>query len=352
MKHANIAIFVPHVGCPNQCSFCNQRTISGQQAVPTGEDAAAICAAALTQCKRDAEIAFLGGSFTAVPRDYMLELLQAVQPFLGEEKFRGIRISTRPDAINEEILQLLLQYQVTSIELGVQSMNDEILRKNRRGHTVAQVKQAVSLIRNYPFELGLQFMPGLYGDSEESIRATAVDIADLQPDTVRIYPTLVLAGTELADWYRAGYYEPLTLEQAVELCADMLLLFEERHIRVIRMGLHASVSMEEQLIAGPYHPAFRELCESRIFYREALSQLQNREKAKAYHLLTAPAALSKMSGQGGENLRQLREQGWNIKIKPDSTLSGREILLREFIQKGKRRGSEEDAVKIIADPGL
>ncbi|MBQ8598798.1 MAG: radical SAM protein [Oscillospiraceae bacterium] len=352
MKHANIAVFVPHVGCPNQCSFCNQKTISGQQSAPTGEDAAAICKAALTHCKRDAEIAFFGGSFTAIPRDYMLELLQAVQPFIGEGKFRGIRISTRPDAINEEILQLLQRYHVTSIELGVQSMDDEILRKNRRGHTAAHVKQAVVLIRNYPFELGLQFMPGLCGDTEESIRETAETIADLQPDTVRIYPTLVLQGTELADWYKTGRYEPLTLEKAVELCADLLLFFEERQIRVIRVGLHASEGMEGQLLAGPYHPAFRELCESRIFYRNALAQLQNKEKTKAYHLFTAPAALSKMNGQNGENLRKLRERGWNIKIKPDSACSGREIIIREFTKERKRRDSEEYAVKSIADPGL
>ncbi len=337
MKHANLSIFVPHVGCPNQCSFCNQRSISGQQTAPSGAAAAAICKEALQHSPTGAEIAFFGGSFTAIPWEYMLELLEAVQPYIGVGKFRGIRISTRPDAIDKEILLLLERYQVRSIELGVQSMDDEILRLNRRGHTASDVINAVRSIRQHSFELGLQFMPGLFGDNEESIRSTAAAIADLQPDTVRIYPTLVLEGTELADLYRSGLYAPLTLEQAVELSADFIELFEERNIRVIRMGLHAAETMEAQLLAGPYHPAFRELCESQLFYKKALSELADKDKTKAYHLFTAPSALSKMIGQKGSNLQKLQEQGWNIKIKPDNSLSGREIIIKEFIREGQKQ---------------
>ncbi len=339
MKQANISIFVPHVGCPNQCSFCNQRHISGQEAPPTPAAAAAVCAEALAQGKdhSNSEIAFFGGSFTAIERSYMTALLKVVQPFLGAGKFRGIRISTRPDAISRDILELLLAYHVTSIELGVQSMNDEVLRLNRRGHTGEQVREAVALIRQYPFELGLQFMPGLDGDTPSTMEQTAAEIAALRPDTVRIYPTLVLEGTELADRYRRGDYRPLSLEEAVDISARWLLTFEEQGIRVIRMGLHASVTMEQQLIAGPYHPAFRELCESRILYDKAFALLEQADKNKAYHLRCAPAALSKVHGQGGENLRKLRQQGYNIKVKPLERLSDRALLLEEFT-KTTRKG--------------
>ncbi len=336
-KHANISIFIPHAGCPNQCSFCNQRHISGQQTPPTAEDAAKICQEALSQGKdfSSGEIAFFGGSFTAIDRTYMKALLQAVQPYVGAGKFSGIRISTRPDAIDREVLELLLEHRVTSIELGVQSMDDEILRLNRRGHTAAHVEEAVALIRNYPFELGLQFMPGLLGDTPESIRRTAVAIADLQPDTVRIYPTLVLENTELARLWKAGEYEPLSLDQAVKLSAECIRLFEERGIRIIRAGLHASETMEAQLLAGPYHPAFRELCESRLYYENALSVLKGKDKSKQYHLYTAPEALSKTIGQQGENLRKLREQGYNIKIKPLAGLANRQLTVTEFLKEGR-----------------
>ncbi len=332
MKQSNISIFVPHVGCPNQCSFCNQRHISGQEQPPSPEDAAAICENALKQCKdhSSSEIAFFGGSFTAIEPSYMLALLEAVQPYLGPGKFRGIRISTRPDAITRPILELLFSKGVTSIELGVQSMDDCILSQNRRGHTAAHVREAVALIRQYPFELGLQFMPGLYGDSPATMGQTAAEILSLRPDTVRIYPTLVLEGTELADLYRQGRYSPLTLEEAVAFTAPWLERFEAAGIRVIRAGLHASAAMEQQLIAGPYHPAFRELCESRLFYNKALLLLQNSENNKKYHLLCAPTALSKMNGQGGENLKKLTEQGYNIRVKPEPSLQGRELLLREY----------------------
>lgn len=336
-KHANISIFVPHAGCPNQCSFCNQRHISGQQTPPTPQDAADLCQQALKQGKdfSTTEIAFFGGSFTAIDRQEMLALLRVVQPYIGEGKCKGIRISTRPDAIDEEVLEILRQYHVTAIELGVQSMNDEILAMNRRGHTAADVEKAVALIRKDPFELGLQFMPGLYGDTIQTMTETAEKIAALQPDTVRIYPTLVLEHTELADLWKVGAYSPLTIEKAAALCADFISLFEKKNIRVIRVGLHASETMESQLLAGPYHPAFRELCESEIYYKNACSVLEGKDKSKAYHLFTAPEALSKTIGQGGENLRRLREAGYNIKIKPMSGLSDRQLTVTEFTKEGR-----------------
>ena len=338
MKHANIAIFVPHAGCPNQCSFCNQRTISGQQQAPSGEEAAALCREALKQrgkAAQNTEIAFFGGSFTAIDRDYMLELLQAVQPFLGKDGLAGIRISTRPDAIDHTVLRMLQDFGVTAIELGVQSMDNRILNLNHRGHTVEDVEQAVALIRQYPFELGLQFMPGLYGDSKESMWATAKAIAALRPDTVRIYPTLVLKGTELACLYQKGLYKPLELEEAVELAASFLDLFEKQGIRVIRMGLHAALSVEKELLAGPYHPAFRELCESRLYYRQALSELEHREQSAKYHLFVRPSDLSKMVGQNRENLQKLKNQGYNIKVKPLPGMEARQFVIQTVEEEGR-----------------
>ncbi len=336
MKHANISIFIPHEGCPHQCSFCNQRSITGKQKAPSGAEAAVLCKEALQHSPQGAEIAFFGGSFTAIPKEYMVELLTAVQPYIAEEKFHGIRISTRPDAISEDILRLLESYHVTSIELGVQSLDNNILQMNRRGHTASDVENAVKLIRRHSFELGLQFMPGLYGDTEESILSTAKAIVELKPDTVRIYPTLVLEGTELAELYSTGAYTPLTLVRAIELSATCMELFEEHKIRVIRVGLHAAETMEAQLLAGPYHPAFRELCESFLFYKKALAELSGRDQNKAYHLFTAPKALSQMIGQNRNNLEKLKKQGWNIKIKADDTLSGRDIIIKEFIREGQK----------------
>lgn len=183
MKHSNISVFVPHVGCPHKCSFCDQRTISGAQSLPRGNYVRQVCEQALREVRspEDTEIAFFGGSFTAVPRDYMLELLEAAREYVGEGKFRGIRCSTRPDCISTEVLELLKGFGVTAIELGAQSMKDEVLAANERGHTAQDVVNASRLIKDYGFELGLQMMTGLYKSSLADDMETARKIADLAP---------------------------------------------------------------------------------------------------------------------------------------------------------------------------
>lgn len=218
MKHSNIAFFVPHVGCPHTCSFCNQRSISGTTVLPTARDIEKGCRQALTEItdREHTEIAFFGGSFTAIPRDYMLSLLKAAEPFCQEGMFSGIRISTRPDCISREMLELLREHHVTAIELGVQSLNDCVLALNERGHTAADVANAVPLIKAYGFSLGLQMMTGLYGDSKESTYRTAEKIIAYRPDTVRIYPTVVIKGTKLCEWYESGVYLPPTLAESVD----------------------------------------------------------------------------------------------------------------------------------------
>ena len=314
MAHANVAVFIPHLGCPHQCSFCNQRSITGRQRAPLPEEVAGAAGsgalmAARSNGKTEREFAFFGGSFTAVPRAYMLALLQAVQPYLQSGAYNGIRISTRPDAVDAEILALLKQYGVTAIELGAQSMQDGVLRRNGRGHTARQVAEAAERISAAGFSLGLQMMTGLDGDTPAGCRETAVRLAALEPETMRLYPAIVMEGTELARRWRAGMYEPMSLECAVNLCADLLDFFEQRQIRVIRLGLHASPELERDRLAGPWHPAFRELCESRRL-RKQMDQLLRTVRRGPVVFQVNPRSRSKAVGQKKSNVQYLQAMGY------------------------------------------
>lgn len=320
LKHSNISIFVPHIGCPNKCSFCNQRYITGACKGPGADDVGAAVFAAENSKSYDpatTEIAFFGGSFTAINRNYMTDLLEAAAVFVRSGRVKGIRISTRPDAIDEEILEILKGYGVTSIELGAQSMNDRVLKMNNRGHTAKDVEKASELIRRHGFELGLQMMTGLYGDSDSSAVKTAERLIALKPDTVRIYPTIVLKDTDLAALYADNIYKPQLLGDAVRLAAELYTRFEESGIRVIRLGLH---SIEEKAyIAGPWHPAFSELCQSQIMLKGVLKSLT--EKGD-YIIYAAPGNISKMIGQKRKNLIFLSGKGYNCRVKEDKSLSG------------------------------
>ena len=320
MKHANIAIFVPHNGCPNTCAFCNQRTISGEQKQPSADDVRRAAERALETLGDEAkngEIAFFGGSFTAIERSYMISLLSAAAPYVQSGRIGGIRCSTRPDCIDSEVLEILKGYGVTAIELGAQSMDDRVLQMNQRGHTAQDVRDAAALIKQYGIELGLQMMTGLYGDSDEGALYTARELAALKPATVRIYPTVVLRGTRLAELYEAGEYIPQDVEGAVNICASLLTFFEERGIAVIRLGLHASRDVENEQVAGAYHPAMRELCESRIFLEKAATLLKEKTPAGQdgqIILQVNPSDISKMAGQRRSNIEQLLRMGYNVKI--------------------------------------
>lgn len=269
------------------------------------------------------EIAFFGGSFTAIDRDDMISLLDATSPFI--DRFQGIRISTRPDCIDDEILALLKKYRVTTIELGAQSMSDEVLAANDRGHTAGDVRRASEMIKNYGFDLGLQMMTGLYKSTPDSDLQTANEFISLQPSCVRIYPTIVMRGTRLGDLYESGDYQPQTLEEAVAQCSRLIRLFEENDVRVIRVGLHDSQSLKENRLAGPYHPAFKELCESRIMLDKAVSLLRQKDSGK-YTLRVSPQCRSKMTGNKKSNLLALKELGYEIQITEDDRLSYLEVL--------------------------
>ncbi len=317
---------------PHQCSFCDQRVISETKLPPTPQTVSKTCAEAYTAFsvarRQNTEIAFFGGSFTAIDPATMIAYLEAAAPFCKKDGFSGIRISTRPDAITDEILQILQRYGVTAIELGVQSLDDTVLALNKRGHTVADVEQAVRAIHQYGFSLGLQMMTGLYGDSKESVYKTAEQIVSFHPDTVRIYPTVVLRNTQLGRLYQAGVYTPFDLDESVALAADLILLFEQAGIRVIRVGLHASAELEQNYLAGGYHPAFRELCEGEIFYRILDAKLKSCGLTRA-QVAVSPQAVSKLVGQNRCNLRRLEQNGYRITVTTDSRLTGRTIMIKE-----------------------
>ncbi|WP_195985259.1 radical SAM protein [Clostridium sp. D33t1_170424_F3] len=331
MKHANVALFVPHNGCPHQCSFCNQRSITGRQNQPTAQDVIEAVQTAQKSLKdtQNVEIAFFGGSFTAIERGYMISLLEAAAPYVGRNGgFAGIRISTRPDAIDEETLSLLKRYGVSSIELGAQSMDDRVLSCNRRGHTSAQVEKASAQIRAYGFSLGLQMMTGLYGDTPAGAMDTARRLAALKPDTIRIYPTIVMRGTELEALYQRGAYLPMELEEAVSLCAELLDFFEGEQIRVIRLGLHSTPELGRDRLAGPWHPAFRELCESQRFYNKVYKYLQdNIDLESTIEIKVNPKDISKALGQKKKNVAMLMQMGYSVRFVQDAQVSLGQFLI-------------------------
>lgn len=320
MKHVNVGLFVPHNGCPHQCTFCNQRAISGQskQVTPSDVDEA-VKIAMNNPDSRGGEIAFFGGSFTAIDRDVMVGLLKSAYKYVENGSFKGIRCSTRPDAIDDEICRILKLYGVTAVELGAQSMSDEVLRLNRRGHTSQDVINASEMLKSYGFELGLQMMTGLYGSTDEDSIETAKKIIALKPATVRIYPTVVLENTELAELYKSGKYQPETVDSAAELCAKLLLMFNEADITVIRTGLHSGGGVEGEYLAGAYHPAFKELGEGKIYINKAIEYIkENKIPQGKIIIYVARDAISKMTGQKRCNILKLKEMGYDAKITADS----------------------------------
>ena len=275
----------------------------------------------------NAEIAFFGGSFTAIDRGYMLELLKAAHPFVQEGKVKGIRISTRPDCITPEILDILKQYGVTAIELGAQSMVDEVLEANERGHCASDAVNASALIRLYGFELGLQMMTGLYKSSPERDMETMRRIIGISPDTVRIYPTVVLKGTALAEIMKPEDY--ISLDEMAQLCAGMLLEFHKAGIRVIKCGLHASEFVEHDMVGGYYHPAFREICESYI-YRRKMEECLKENGITSGRAVFAVCTKGISPGYGHKkmNSEYFRKKGLDIKLTGSDHVPVYEVNLR------------------------
>lgn len=316
-KQYIIPIFVPHLGCPNECTFCNQRKISGQMKNITENDVIDIIEYYLSIFKEKSgyiEVAFYGGSFTGIEEDLQERLLKVVYNYIKEKKVDSIRISTRPDYIDKKTLKRLKKYKVKTIELGVQSTNDFILAKCKRGHTFDDVKRASKLIRRYRFNLGHQMMIGLPDSTEKDDIKTAQDLIKLKPKIVRIYPVLVIKGTELEDEYNQRKYEPLSLEQAVERCKELCYLFNKKKIKIIRIGLQNTETITSptnegsEVIAGPYHENFRQLVESSIYYDTILEKVKKvNTKAKEVEIITNPQDVNNVIGYKRENILKLKE---------------------------------------------
>lgn len=336
-KEYIIPIFVPHLGCQNDCTFCNQKKISGQKKNITQNDVRQIIEYYLDSFKdvdKKVQVAFFGGSFTGIPVETQKQLLSAAYKYIEEGKVDSIRISTRPDYINKSILKLLKKYKVETIELGVQSTNNYVLSKCRRGHDFCDVKKASKLIRKNKFVLGHQMMVGLpYSTKDDEIK-TAKDLIKLHPKIIRIYPVLVIKGTQLENDFMDGEYIPNTLEQAVETCASLLKMFRSKKIDVIRVGLQNTneicdpKSEGSQVIAGPYHPAFRQLVESRIYYDEISEKIKKlNNKVKNIKVLVNNKHVNSFVGHKRENINRIKEiYNVNMEIVQDSNIKDYKII--------------------------
>ena len=316
-KQYIIPIFVPHLGCPNDCIFCNQKSISGQKENMTKEKAKKIIEEYINAIRtKDAsiEIAFYGGSFTAIEPEKQVELLEVANEYIKKGKVESIRISTRPDCIDKETLKRLKKYKVKTIELGVQSANDYILKKANRGHTFEDVKKASKMIRWNRFQLGHQMMVGLPESTRTDEINTAKALIKLKPKMVRIYPVLVVKDTKLEKDYKNGIYEPLPLVQAVEICKQLVRMFAYKKIDVIRIGLQNTEEITDpqgeksQVVAGPYHPAFRQLVEAGMWYDAIVGKIKKLNvKVNEVQVTVNPIDANNVIGHKKENVVKLKE---------------------------------------------
>ena len=330
-KEYIIPVFVPHLGCPNDCVFCNQRSISGQTKKMTKEEAKKTIDNFLKNIKETdskKEIAFFGGSFTAIDEKEQEELLSLAYEYVKDGKVDSIRISTRPDYIDKKVLKRLKKYKVKTIELGVQSANDYILKRSNRGHTFKDVLKASKMIRRHGFILGHQMMVGLPESNRIDEINTAKALIKLKPKIVRIYPVLVVKGTELEKEYNEGTYEPLTVVQAIETCKQLVRMFNDKGIEVIRVGLQntdeISAPGEEgsEVVAGPFHPAFRQLVESELWYDAVVQKIKKLNvKVKEVEITVNPVDANNVIGHKRENIKRLQEiYEVNLVVKQDQNI--------------------------------
>ena len=306
-----IPVFVPHLGCRHECVFCNQRRISGSEKAATAATVkqAIEQSAALPRSGAKRQLAFYGGSFTAIEPERQEELLGAAAEAIGKGEIDAIRLSTRPDAIDETVLARLKRFGVEMVELGAQSMDGEVLRLSGRGHTAEDVVRSSEAVKAAGFRLILQMMTGLPGDSAEKDIETAKKLIALRPDGVRIYPTVIVHDTALYDLWRAGEYREHTVEDAVAVCAQLMPLFEEANIPVIRLGLNPTEELSQgAAVAGAYHPALGELVRSRILLEKARALLAGTEPGSRVTLGVNAAELSQMIGQRRRNVGVLCEE--------------------------------------------
>lgn len=302
-----IPVFIPHVGCPHDCVFCNQKKIAGTLSAPNGDEVRAAIEKVLEYSGVTPQIAFYGGSFTAIPVPQMKEYLAAAKGFIDEGKAGEIRLSTRPDCIDEERLAILAEYGVGTIELGAQSMCDSVLQSSGRGHTAQDTVRAARLIKELGFKLILQMMTHLPGSDDEKDIATANAIAELSPDGVRIYPTVVIRDTALEALWREGKYTPVTPEAAAALGGCLLGIFEEKNIPVIRFGLNPTDDLSAgEALCGAYHPALGEMAQSEKYLRACAAQIEDKGLfGGSIKICVNPRRISALVGQKKKNKNEL-----------------------------------------------
>ncbi len=327
MRHFNIPFFIPELGCPHQCVFCDQHRISGTLQAPKPEEVDLQVAAYLKtfpKIERQVEIAFFGGNFTGLPQNEQEAYLKAASKWVKNEEVNGIRLSTRPDYINPEVLKLLKKYGVSSVELGAQSLDEKVLRLAGRGHSAKHVEEASKMILDAGFVLGLQMMTGLPGDTMEKSVYTAHRIKELGAKETRIYPTLVIRGTQLEQMYLAGSYQPLRQEETIERCKKLVLFFEENQIRILRLGLHPSDGLSNcsELLAGPFHPALKELVNTAI-WKDIFRESVIKKKGNCLVISVAPKELNAAIGHKAANKKWLLEHYERVDFKTDPKLNGR-----------------------------
>lgn len=322
MRHYNIPIFIPELACPNRCIYCNQQNISGQLFLPSKEEIIEKINSHLLSFKRPyiAEVAFFGGNFTGIEIEKQINYLEIVQPYIQNKDIESIRISTRPDYINKDILDILKQYNVKTIELGAQSLCQDVLDFSERGHSVEDVEKAAKLINDNGFELGLQMMIGLPLDTLEKSIFTANKIIHLGAQSTRIYPTLVIEDTKLAQLYKNGIYKSLSLEDAVDWCSKIYPIFHENNITILRVGLHPSEALinSKDLVAGAFHVSFRELVLTKIWEEKLLAIESN--NSKSIIISVCSKSINQAIGYYSQNKNLLKNRFKAVKFKSDNNL--------------------------------
>lgn len=336
MKHINIPLFIQHMGCPNQCVFCDQRAITGAPSFCYEKVTKEIEDVLSTAGDAECEIAFFGGSFTGIDRTLMINLLDIAQSYVDCGKVKGIRMSTRPDYISGEICDILSRYTISQIELGIQSMSDDVLAASRRGHTAKQTEEACILLKNRGFSFGGQMMIGLPASDSKKEIATAEAICALGADSTRIYPLVVFRNTPLAYMTERGEYSPLSIDEAVERAADVYEIFLRNNVKCLKIGLHENDSLhsEESYLAGPNHSAMGELVKSEIYRRKIMQKVRNLSDVNGKNLLVeAPAgSTSKIIGQKAVNKRKIIDETGvkNVKILEKQDLLEYNISVKLF----------------------
>lgn len=335
MRHYNIPIFIPELACPHQCIFCDQHKISGKAGLPLLDDISHIVKAYLATMPttgKYVEIAFFGGSFTGLPPEKQQAYLDKASVWVRQGQVNGIRLSTRPDYINKEILAMLRQAGVSCIEIGAQSFDDEVLRLSGRGHTVGDIEKASELIKEAGIGLVLQMMTGLPGDSHAKTLYTARRITEAGAMATRIYPALVIKGTRMEEMFKAGTYQPLTMQETISRCKDLIRFFEEKNMPVLRLGLHPSEGLISgcEMVAGPFHPALKELVMSALWadlFVDLLNEQNPDRKQQRLTITVAPKQLSTATGHGASNKKALERIYRKVDFKTDPELTGRSFYV-------------------------